>query len=237
MSKKSEEKAQETYEYLIQRIERSENTHDIYQQFRQLKGFIEKEVQTNRVSEQWAEGKLSYVDSELQRLKKELGIKSTQFVSIDVADLQRQFEYVLPTMKAFLEGKGMILPFDASDMTELFFERAFSKGEQGRLNTLLRREDFIEFHKMVESKFNEMDIGKEIELSDVEIQAVDNVSRSAQNPEKREVLIEYLKQSKSRVKSDIKAEFMQRYGLSSSTFYNWTKALNDEIKSISRTEK
>lgn len=151
------QKTKERYDYLIQRIEISKNTYDIYHQFKRLKKYLDNEIQNGRVSELWAEKKLKYVDSEISRLKNDLGIKSTHFVSIDVADIQKQFDYVFPTMKAYLESKGMILPFDASDMLELFVERAFSEGEQGHLKTLLKRKDFIEFHKMIEARLNEVE--------------------------------------------------------------------------------
>jgi len=157
MSQKTENSAKETYEYLIERIEKSENTYDIYHQFKRLKEFLDKEIQNERVSEIWAKEKLSYIENEISRLKSDLGIISEQTFIIDVTNLQKQFEYMFPTMKAYLESKGMILPIDAGDMLEIFIERAFNDGEHGHLKTLLNRNDFIEFHKMIEARLIEIE--------------------------------------------------------------------------------
>ncbi len=79
------------------------------------------------------------------------------------------------------------------------------------------------------------DFSNEPHLTALEIQAIDNVSMGGQIPNKRKILIEYLKLSKNANRSKIQSDFEKQYNLKPSTFYDWTKKLHSEIKSISRT--
>jgi len=83
----------------------------------------------------------------------------------------------------------------------------------------------------------EFDLRNAGKLNINEIQALDNVCRNAQKENKRDLLTEYLHLSKSMVKKKIRDQFHEKYKLPEKTFYQWTQALDKEIKSITRTEK
>lgn len=78
------------------------------------------------------------------------------------------------------------------------------------------------------------DEAAEYELNEIEKLAINNICTG--KPEKRKRLTEYLKLNKDQKKSEIRDKFEDKYGLKRATFYNWTKELEEEMKSISRTE-
>src|SRR5690625_2531479 len=78
---------------------------------------------------------------------------------------------------------------------------------------------------------------EEVSLTDNEVQAIDNVCLDAKRKDKRDFVTEYARLIKTKVKSDLRNLLMDKYNLEKSTFYQWAKEYENELRSISRTKK
>ena len=126
--------------------------------------------------------------------------------------------------------------FDVNDVfiSETLKQRSKKTEKSGKDHNLISIDAEIEslnsLHELSKSD-------SDSQLNDTELQAIDNVCLDAKRKDKRDFVTEYARLIKTKVKSDLRNLLMDKYNLEKSTFYQWAKEYEDELKSISRTKK
>jgi len=145
------------YNHYIKQIEKSDQPAEKLRLYRMAKESLIDNMQSYKIDKEWAEKKLQRVDTAIDRIGDEIGFKASDFIVMDYTEFKDQFSELLPTMEAYLKDQGMILPKSAWELSDMFIEKAFSSGEYGKIKATLSRKDFIEFHKMIEARLNEIE--------------------------------------------------------------------------------